>query len=41
VQHLVTLLALVVGSVLLGVSGLYLAGGLETLANGLIRDIMA
>ena len=40
-QHLVMLLASVVGSILLGVFGLYLAGGLETLANALIRDIMA
>jgi hypothetical protein len=39
-QHLVMLLALVVGSVLLGASALYLAGGLETFANFLIRDTM-
>ena len=39
-QHLVMLLALVVGSVLLGASALYLAGGLETLANAWIRDTM-
>ena len=40
-QHLSMLLALVVGSFLLGVSTLYLTGGLETLANAWIRDIMA
>lgn len=39
-QHLVMLMALVVGGFLLGAAILYLAGGLETLANALIRDIM-
>ena len=39
-QHLVMLFALVVGSILLGASALYLTGGLETFANFLIRDTM-
>jgi len=40
-QHLSMLLALVVGGSLVGASAVYLAGGLEELANALIRDTMA
>jgi hypothetical protein len=40
-QHLCVLLALVVGGTLAGTSAVYLAGGLEELANALIRDVMA
>jgi hypothetical protein len=39
-QHFVTLIALVAGSILLGISALYLTGGLEALANASIRDVM-
>jgi hypothetical protein len=39
-QHLAMLLALVVGGTLVGASVVYFAGGLEELANALIRDTM-
>jgi hypothetical protein len=39
-QHLVMLLALVVGGTLVGASAVYLAGELEELANALIRETM-
>ena len=39
-QHSVMLIALVAGSILLGISALYLTGGLEALANASIRDVM-
>jgi hypothetical protein len=39
-QHLVMLIALVGGSILFGVSALYLTGSLETIANASIRDVM-